>query len=53
MPKTVEIRMTPGGFEVTTGGRTASFRELRDAVDFARARFERAQEIRDLAARID
>jgi hypothetical protein len=53
MPKTIEITMTPGGFEIRTGARTMTFKHLDDAVGFARARFERAQEIRELTARID
>jgi hypothetical protein len=53
MPKTIEIKMTTRGYDVTTGGRTTNFCCLEDAVDFARTRFERAQAIQDLAARID
>lgn len=52
MPKTIEITMTPAGYEVTTGGRTASFRDLQQAVEFARTRLARAEEIRELSARI-
>jgi hypothetical protein len=53
MPKTIEIRMTPSGFDVTTGGRTATFKQLDEAVGFARARLARAEEIRELSTRID
>lgn len=52
MPKTIEITMRPGGFDVTTGGTKSSFRNLADAVAFAQARFERAEEIRAISARI-
>lgn len=52
MPKTIEIKMTQSGFDVVTGGRTASFKRLEDAVGFARCHLERAQEIRELSARI-
>ena len=52
MPRTIEITMRPGGFDVTTGGNTSTFRRLEDAVAFARARFERAQAIREMSARI-
>lgn len=52
MPRTIEISMTPRGFDVTTGGRTASFKDLQQAVEFARSRLARAEEIRDLSARI-
>lgn len=52
MPKTIEIKMTPRGFDVTTGGQTATFKQLDDAVAFARDRFARAQAIREMSARI-
>jgi hypothetical protein len=52
MPKTIEITMTPQGFDVTTGGRTSSFRDLQQAVDYARTRLARAEEIRELSTRI-
>jgi hypothetical protein len=52
MPKTIEITMRPGGFDVITGGKRSSFRNLADAVAFAQARFERAQEIREISSRI-
>ena len=53
MPRTIEITMKAGGFEVTTGGITSSFRRLEDAVAFAQERFERAQAIRDTLANLD
>ncbi len=53
MPKTIEIRMTPRGFDVTAGESTATFKHLDEAVGFARARLELAQEIREMSARID
>jgi hypothetical protein len=53
MPKTIEITMTPVGFEIRIGADTLTFKHLDGAVDFARGRFERAQEIRDLTGRID
>jgi len=53
MPKTLEIRMTQIGYEVSAGGRTSTFRSLDDAVRFARNHLERAEEIRDLKCRID
>jgi hypothetical protein len=53
MPKTIEITMTPGGFEVIAGGRSALFGNLEAAVSYARERLERAEHIRDLKARID
>ena len=53
MPKTMEITMTPGGFEVASGGRTATFRSLDAAVSYARERLERAEHVRDLKTRID
>ncbi|HZC70039.1 MAG TPA: hypothetical protein VE442_05060 [Jatrophihabitans sp.] len=53
MPNTIEITMTPGGFEVLTGGRTTTFASLDAAVGYARERFARAEHIRDLKTRID
>jgi hypothetical protein len=53
MPKTVEIRMTLGGFEVAVGGRIEKFSCLEDAVAFAHDRLGRAQQLRELSALID
>lgn len=53
MSPTIEIKMTGSGFEVTTGGRTTTFKLLDDAVGFARSRFAHAQNLRELSARID
>lgn len=53
MPKTIEITRTPGGFEVVTGDRTATFSSLDAAVSYTRERLERAEYIRDLQSRID
>lgn len=52
MPKTLEIRMTPGGFEVTTGGQSHRFTSLDDAVAFAHERLGRAKRVRELSALI-
>lgn len=52
MPKTIEITMTPSGYDVTAGGRTATFKRLEEAVGYARERLARAEEIRELSCRI-
>ncbi|MCW2595326.1 MAG: hypothetical protein JWR06_3023 [Jatrophihabitans sp.] len=53
MPKTVQIRMTGAGFEVTSGDQTHRFSHLGDAVAFAQERLARAQQIREMSALID
>jgi hypothetical protein len=53
VPNAVEIKMTRRGFEVTAGGRTASFPALPDAVAFAQRRLEHAQGVRDLRDRCE
>ena len=52
MPRTIEITMTPAGFDVLTGERVARFRHLDDAVRFAQEHFTRAEHIREMKARI-
>jgi hypothetical protein len=53
MPKTLQIRMTGAGFEVTSGDQTSRFAQLGDAVAFAQERLARAQQLRELSALID
>jgi hypothetical protein len=53
MPKTLQIRMTGAGFEVTSGDQTHRFSQLGDAVAFAHERLARAQRVRELSALID
>jgi hypothetical protein len=53
MPKSVQIRMTGAGFEVTSGDQTHRFSHLGDAVAFAQERLARAQQIREMSALID
>lgn len=53
VPKTVEIRMTPGGFEVAIGAQIDRFAQLDDAVAFAQELLGRAQRLRELSALID
>jgi hypothetical protein len=50
---TIEIKMTVRGVEVTTGGRTASFPSVDDALDFAQQRLRRAEQLRELSARCE
>lgn len=52
MSGTVEIRMTQRGFEVVSATGTTSFKELDEAVHFARTRLQRAHDIREMSARI-
>jgi hypothetical protein len=52
MSGTVQIRMTQRGFEVVSAAGSTTFAELDDAVRFAQARLQRAQDIRELSARI-
>jgi hypothetical protein len=53
MPKTVHIRMTGAGFEVTSGDQTRQFSHLGDAVAFAQERLGRAQHLRELSSHIE
>ena len=53
MPRTIEITMTQAGFEVLTGGRTATFQRLEEAVGFAREHLARAEHIREMKTRIE
>lgn len=53
MSKTVEIGMTPNGFEVTMGGRSDRFACLAEALVAAQEWLRRAQELRELSERID
>ncbi len=53
MLKTVEIEMTLSGFEVTIGGRSDKFALLDEALVVAQEWLRRAQELRELSARID
>jgi hypothetical protein len=52
MSGTVEIKMTQRGFEVVSPAGTAIFKQLDEAVHFARARLQRAYDIREMSARI-
>jgi hypothetical protein len=51
--KTVEIGMTPSGFEVTIGGRSDRFARLDEALVVAQEWLRRAQELRELSTRIE
>jgi hypothetical protein len=53
MPRTIEITMTPAGFEVLTGGRVATFARLDEAVGYARDHLARAEHIRAMKTRIE
>jgi hypothetical protein len=52
MSGTVEITMTQRGFQVSSPAGTATFKNLEEAVEFARARLQRAHDIREISARI-
>jgi hypothetical protein len=51
--KTIEITMTPSGFEVTIGGRSDRFALLDQALVVAHEWLRRAQELGELSTRID
>ncbi len=53
MMKTVEIGMTPSGFEVTIGGRSDRFAGLDEALVVAQEWLRRAQELRELSTCIE
>ncbi len=53
MLKTVEISMTPSGFEVTIAGRSERFAILDQALVVAQEWLRRAQELRELSTRIE
>jgi hypothetical protein len=52
MSGNVEIKMTQRGFEVVSARGTTTFRDLDDAVQFARGHLQRAHYIRELSARV-
>ena len=53
MPKTVEITMTPGGYEVRMGSQVNRFPSVEDALDFASQRLNWAIHLRDLKQRCE
>jgi hypothetical protein len=53
MTKTVEVKMTTRGFEVTTHGGTAAFARMDEAFEFAQKRLEAAWQLRDLSRRCE
>jgi hypothetical protein len=53
MSRTIEIKLTAHGFEVTTGGQTTTFKQFDEAATFAGRRFARLQEIQEISARIE
>lgn len=53
MRSAIEIRLGPRDFQVTTGGQTARFRTIDEALDFARQRLRLAQEVRELSMRCE
>lgn len=53
MPKTIEITMTAGGYEVVTGGRSSRFATLDAAVGYVHERMARAEHIRHMKSRLD
>lgn len=50
---TIEIRMTPAGFDVTVSGRTVRFPRMDEALQFAERRLRHAQNLRELSARCE
>ena len=53
MPTTVEITMTPGGYEVRMGAQVSRFPSVEDALDFASRRLNWANHLRDLKQRCE
>ena len=53
MTSTIEIRMTPAGFDVTVGDRTVRFPRMDEALQFAERRLQHAQNLRELSARCE
>lgn len=53
MPKTIEITMTAGGYEVVTGGQQTRFATLDAAVGFVHDRMARAEHIRYMKSQLD
>lgn len=53
MTNTVEITMTPRGYEVRMGARVSRFASIEDAIGFASERLHWAHELRDLSRRCE
>ncbi|HEY7050403.1 MAG TPA: hypothetical protein VH373_24525 [Jatrophihabitantaceae bacterium] len=53
MSRTIEIKLTDRGYEVTAGGETTTFQRFDEAATFAGSRFARLQEIQAMSARIE
>jgi hypothetical protein len=53
MTNSVEIKMTGRGFDVSVAGRTSSFPQMDQALEYAQQRLRRAVELVELSARCE
>ena len=53
MTSTLQIRMTPRGFEVATATQTIGFPTIETALQFAQERLERARAVRELSEKCE
>jgi len=53
MTRSIEIKMTRNGYEVTTSGRTMTVGTINEALECARTRMVAAAHLRDLSERCE
>ena len=53
MTRSIEIKMTRNGYEVTTSGRTMTVRTINEALECARTRMVAAAQLRELSERCE